>query len=93
MLKIANPLIEIEEIKAVNEVLKSGMIAQGPKVAELEKKFAEYCGTKYAVAVSSGTAAIHAALFAAGVGPGDEVITVAFSFIATVNPIKIKCSP
>lgn len=87
MLKIANPLIEIEEIKAVNEVLRSGIIAQGPKVAELEKNFAEYCGTKYAVAVSSGTAAIHAALFAAGVGPGDEVITVAFSFIATVNPI------
>lgn len=87
MLNIASPLIEEEEIKAVNDVLRSGMLAQGPKVAELEKKWAEYCGTKYAVAVNSGTAAIHSALFAAGVGPGDEVITVPFSFIATVNPI------
>jgi dTDP-4-amino-4,6-dideoxygalactose transaminase len=63
------------------------MLAQGPKVAELEAAFAQYCGTKYAAAVNSGTAAIHAALYAAGVREGDEVITVPFSFIATVNPI------
>ncbi len=63
------------------------MIAQGPKVAELEQDFAAYCGTKYAVAVNSGTAAIHAAMYAAGVREGDEVITVPFSFIATINPI------
>jgi perosamine synthetase len=87
MIGIAAPVIETEEIIAVNEVLRSGVLAQGPKVAELEKVFAEYCGTKYAVAVSSGTAAIHSALFALGIGEGDEVITTPFSFIATANPI------
>lgn len=87
MISIASPVIGAEEITAVNEVMQSGMIAQGPKVAQLEEAFAGYCGTKYAVALNSGTAAIHAALFAAGVGPGDEVITTPFSFIATINPI------
>lgn len=87
MISIARPLIESEEIKAVNEVLESGSLAQGAKVQELEENFAKYCGTKYALAVSSGTAALHAALHAAGVGEGDEVITVPFSFIATINPI------
>lgn len=87
MISIAMPMIGNEEISAVNDVLQSGMLAQGPKVAELEKAFAEYCGTKHALAVNSGTAAIHAALFAAGVQPGDEVITTPFSFIATINPI------
>lgn len=87
MINVAAPIIESEETDAVNAVLKSGMLAQGSKVAELEEAFAKYCGTKYALAVSSGTAAIHAALHAAGVGPGDEVITVPFSFIATINPI------
>lgn len=87
MIPIASPIIEEDEINAVNQVLKSGMLAQGPKVLELEEEFAKYCGTKYAVAVNSGTAAIHCALFAAGVGPGDEVITTPFSFIATANPI------
>lgn len=87
LISIAAPVIETEEIDAVNGVLQSGMLAQGPKVAELEAAFAAYCGTKYAAAVNSGTAALHAALFAAGVGPGDEVITTPFSFIATINPI------
>lgn len=87
MVSIAQPIIDREEIDAVNAVLTSGVLAQGPKVAELEEAFAAYCGTKYAVAVNSGTAAIHAALFAAGVRPGDEVITTPFSFIATINPI------
>lgn len=87
MINIAQPVIGDAEIKAVNDVLSSGMLAQGPRVAELEQAFANYCGTKYAVAVNSGTAAIHAALYAAGVGEGDEVITVPFSFIATINPI------
>ena len=87
MIHIASPEIGPEEIAAVNDVLKSGMLAQGPKVADLEKAFAEYCGTRYAAALSSGTAAIHTALYAAGVGPGDEVITTPVSFIATINPI------
>jgi len=87
VIQVAAPIIENEEINAVNQVLKSGIVAQGPKVAELEEAFANFCGTKFAVAINSGTAAIHAALFAAGVGPGDEVITTPFSFIATINPI------
>ncbi len=87
MIGIAKPEIGKEEIAAVNAVLKSGIIAQGERVAEFEERFAQYCGTKHAVAVNSGTAAIHAALHAAGVGNGDEVITVPFSFIATINPI------
>lgn len=87
MIQIAAPEIGSEEIAAVNEVLMSGILAQGPKVAELEAAFAAYCGTKYAAAVSSGTAAIHSALYAAGIQPGDEVITTPFSFIATINPV------
>jgi len=90
MINIAQPMIGQEEVEAVNQVLKSGMLAQGPKVAELEEAFAKYCGTKYALALNSGTAAIHAALFAVGVGSGDEVITTPFSFIATINPILMQ---
>ncbi len=87
MIRIAQPEIGPEEIAAVNEVMQSGILAQGARVAQLEEDFAQYCGTKYAVAVNSGTAAMHAALHAAGIGKGDEVITVPFSFIATINPI------
>jgi dTDP-4-amino-4,6-dideoxygalactose transaminase len=85
MITMASPVIEQEEIDAVNKVLQSGILAQGPQVAALEEAFAAYCGTKYAVAVNSGTAALHAALHAAGVREGDEVITVPYSFIATIN--------
>ena len=87
MINIAAPVIDSEERRAVNEVIESGMLAQGPKVAELEKNWAEYCGVKHALAVNSGTAAIHCALYAAGVKEGDEVITTPYSFIATINPI------
>lgn len=87
MIRIAQPEIGAEEFAAVQEVLESGILAQGSRVAQLEEDFAKYCGTKYAVAVNSGTAAIHVALHAAGIGPGDEVITVPFSFIASINPI------
>ncbi|MET0779575.1 MAG: DegT/DnrJ/EryC1/StrS family aminotransferase [Candidatus Saccharimonadales bacterium] len=87
MVHTAAPIIEQEEVDAVNKVLESGQLAQGPKVAELEAAFADYCGTKYAAAVNSGTAALHAALYAAGVGPGDEVITVPYTFMATFNSI------
>lgn len=89
MIRIAHPEIGQEEITAVNEVMESGILAQGARVARLEEEFAKYCGTKYALAVNSGTAAIHAALHAAGIGAGDEVITVPFSFIATINPIMM----
>ncbi len=87
MIAIAAPSVGKEEMDAVQEVLRSGQLAQGPKVAALEEACAAYCGARYAVAVNSGTAALHAALFAAGVRPGDEVITTPFSFMATVNCI------
>ncbi|MCC7552021.1 MAG: DegT/DnrJ/EryC1/StrS family aminotransferase [Methanobacterium sp.] len=85
MIPIAKPLIGKEEIEKVEKVLKSGFIAQGPKVAEFEEAFASYVGTEHAIAVSSGTTALHLALLAAGVGAGDEVITTPFSFAATGN--------
>lgn len=84
---IANPIIGEEEINAVIEVMKSGMIAQGPKVAEFEKAFAEFAGCKHAIAVNSGTAALQVANLSAGIGPGDEVITSPFTFAATGNSI------
>jgi len=87
MIQIAKQIIEKEEEQAVLDVLKSGVIAQGPKVEEFEKNFADYCNTKYAVAVNSGTAALHLALMAMGIKEGDEVITTPFSFIASANCI------
>ena len=85
MIPIASPLIGDEEKRAVLAVLESGQLAQGAVVAQLEPAFAEVCGTRHAVATSSGTAALHLALAAHGIGPGDEVITTAFSFVATGN--------
>ncbi len=87
MIAISSPFIGDEEIKAVEEVLRSGNLAQGRKVAEFEEAYAAYVGTKYAVAVSSGTTALHLSLLAHGIGEGDEVITTPFSFIATANAI------
>lgn len=86
-INIASPQIGKEEIKAVTAVLKSGMLAQGPKVAEFEEKFAKFIGAKYAVATSSGTTALEVALRAHGIGAGDEVITTPFTFIASSNAI------
>jgi len=77
-----------EEIdQAVARVLDSGQFVLGPEVAAFEEEFAAYCGARHAVAVNSGTSALHLALLAAGVGPGDEVITVSFTFVATVAAI------
>ncbi len=87
MIPIAKPIIGDDEVEEVVKVLRSGFIAQGPKVEEFEEKFAEYIGVKHAVATSSGTTALHLALLAAGIGPGDEVITTPFSFAATGNSI------
>ncbi|MDD5547603.1 MAG: DegT/DnrJ/EryC1/StrS aminotransferase family protein [Candidatus Pacebacteria bacterium] len=82
------PSLDKEEIRAITEVLKSGWIGMGPKCEEFEKLFAEYVGAKYAVSVSSCTAALHLALLAAGVEPGDEVITTPLTFVATINAIE-----
>lgn len=87
MILIAKPIIGNEEVEAVVEVLHSGRLAQGRKVEEFEEAFAAYIGTKYAVAVNSGTAALHLALLANGIGEGDEVITTPFSFIVTGNAV------
>lgn len=87
MIPIAKPFIGEEEKRLVMEVLDSGMLAQGPKVAQLEKEFAEMCGTRHAIATTSGTTALHAALLAHNIRPGDEVITTPFTFIATANSI------
>jgi perosamine synthetase len=87
MIPISKPYIGEEEKRAVLEVLDSGMLVQGPRVAQLEQRFAQLCGVKHAVATSSGTTALHVALLAHGVGPGDEVITSPFTFIASANSI------
>ena len=87
MIPIARPLIGDEEKKAVLEVLDSGMIASGPIVKKLEEKFAKYVGTKYAIATTSGTTALHTGLLSLGIGPGDEIIIPSFSFIASANSI------
>jgi perosamine synthetase len=87
LIPIAQPLISDEEIDEVVKVLKSGFIAQGPKVAEFEEKFAEYIGVEHAVATTSGTTALHLALLSLGIEKGDEVITTPFSFAATANSI------
>jgi perosamine synthetase len=90
MIPISKPLIENEEINAVVEVLKSGMIAQGAKTKELEDMFAKLCGTEHAIAFSNGTTAIHSAIVALGIEEGDEVITVPFTFVATANPVLME---
>ena len=87
MINIAQPQLGMEEKQAVLEVIDSGMIAQGPRVKAFEQAFAEMCGVKHAIATTSGTTALHAALLAAGVGKGDEVITSPFTFIASANSI------
>ena len=86
---IAKPIIGEEEIFVVSQVLESGMLASGVQVERFEREFADYCGTDYAIATSNGTTALHAALLAAGVGPGDEVIVPAFSFIATATAVSM----
>jgi len=88
MIPIARPQIGEDEKQAVWAVLESGMLAQGPRVAEFEGKFAAYCGVRHAVATSSGTTALHVALLAHGLGPGDEVITTPFTFIASANTVR-----
>jgi perosamine synthetase len=87
MIPIARPMLGEEEIEAVVGVLRSGNLAQGQVVELFERQFAEYVGVRHAVAVSTGTAALHLALIAIGVGPGDEVITTPFTFIATANAV------
>ena len=84
---VARPSLGWREELAILEVLRSGWVSQGPRVAEFERKFAEYVGAPHAVAVSSCTTALHLALLAAGIEAGDEVLCPSLSFIATANAI------
>ncbi len=77
--------IEQDDVDAVVKVLKGGWITQGPMIEKFERSLAQYCGAKYAIAVNSGTAALHIACLAAGVKGGDEVITSPNTFVASAN--------
>jgi dTDP-4-amino-4,6-dideoxygalactose transaminase len=88
-IRLAWPDVGAEEAAAVAEVLESGQLTMGPKVGELEALLAEACGTADAVAVSSGTAALHLAVLALGIGPGDEVLVPAYTFPATANVVAL----
>ena len=85
---VAKPWLGEEEVEASARVIRSGWVTQGPEVAAFEREFADYVGSPYACAVSNCTTALHLALRVAGVGVGDEVITVSHSYIATANAIR-----
>ena len=86
------PLFDVrlsdDEVDAVAETLRSGWLTQGPRTETFEREFAEHLGVRHVVALSSGTAALHLAYLAAGVGPGDEVIVPAITFVATANAAR-----
>ena len=80
--------IDDDDVAAVVAALRSGWLTTGPNVERFEAAFAEAVGARHAIAVSSGTAALHAAAFAAGVGPGDEVVTTPMTFVASANCVR-----
>jgi perosamine synthetase len=87
VIPLSSPDINEDDIRLVNDVLRSGYLASGPMTKQFEKEFAERFGARHAVAVSSGTAALHLAIIAAGVSDGDFVITSPYSFVASANAI------
>src|SRR5690242_1544828 len=93
LIRINQPFLGKEEIDAAVEVLRSGILTDksgmGPRVLEFERSFAKYVGAKHAVAVVNGTAALHAALLAADVRAGDEVILPSFTFVGAVNAVVL----
>lgn len=94
MIPLTKISFDDKEITAVKEVILSGWVTQGPKVAEFEKQFSSYIGARHACAVSSCTTALHLSLLAIGAQPGEVVITVSHSFIATANSIRYTlCEP
>jgi perosamine synthetase len=88
-IRLAYPDVGEEELRAIASVLEDGMLTMGPRVAEFEAEIARACNTAHAVAVSSGTAALHLALAALDIGPGDEVIVPAYTFPATANVVRL----
>jgi dTDP-4-amino-4,6-dideoxygalactose transaminase len=89
MIPAANPIIGKEERRAVDRVLRSGGLAQGPEVAAFEKEFSSHVDGRHSIALNSGTSALHMAFIAAGIKPGDEVIVPSFSFAATANSVAL----
>ncbi|MBL7810787.1 MAG: DegT/DnrJ/EryC1/StrS family aminotransferase [Bacteroidetes bacterium] len=89
MIPLFIPDIQEQDILAATAVMRSGMLVQGPNVAELEAAFCKLTGARHAVAVSNGTATLHLILHALGIGPGDEVIIPAFSYVATANVVEL----
>ncbi len=89
MIPAARPEIGLEEREAVDRVLQSGMLAQGPEVAAFEQEFSQIVEGRRCIALNSGTSALHLAFLAAGVGPGDEIIVPSFSFAATANAVSL----
>ena len=85
---VMRPLLGEEEAQAAADAVRSGWVAQGPRVAEFEQAFATLVGAAHGVAVSSCTTALHASLVVLGVGPGDEVVVPSLSFIATANAVR-----
>jgi dTDP-4-amino-4,6-dideoxygalactose transaminase len=88
MIPVMRPWLGAEEAEAAAEAVASGWVSQGPRVREFEEAFAAAIGSRHAVAVSSCTTALHLALIAAGIGPGDEVVVPSLSFIATANAVR-----
>ena len=88
-IRLARPDVGDEELAAVEEVVRTGQLTMGPKVVEFETAIAQAVGTAHAAVVSSGTAALHVALLALGIGPGDEVIVPAYTFPATANTVEL----
>ena len=86
---IAAPVLGEEELANVVEAVRSGWISsRGAFIGEFEREFAAFCGTRHGIAVANGTMALHIALLAAGVGPGDEVLVPSLTFIATANVVR-----
>lgn len=88
MIPIAKPYLTTDEAQAAYDTILTGWITQGPRVADFEKKFAEYTGARYAVALSNCTTALHLSMIVSGIGAGDEVICPSMSYIATANAIR-----